>query len=438
MNRDSVEYLSREQWSQWHTELLQSTVNRAFTRVPFYKERMMQVGLSPDNIGSVEDISRLPFTTRDDLSDNYPYGLFSVPLRDIVRIHALRSGHANPVARGLTAQDLRKRTELTARFFKTSGVGADDIVQICLDPGMALHGQDLKEGAENLGALVIPPDPVSTFTRLRIMADFKTTVLVTTPSYGRHLLEIFREKNMPLAALNLKTVILIGETLTDETRMVFEKELDVETRAAYGIFEASGPSMAYECHCKCGLHIAMDHVIPEVVDPETGEKVPDGQPGELVITTVTARANPLIRFRTGDVTSINKETCNCGRTTWRMSPVEARCDNLLTVRGVKISAGQMKKLISDRTGGSELPFLIVLHKWKHLTQIEILIAIDETIFTGSLPQLHRWIRQSEEIFQEAIGISCRIRPVEFDSIEPCLQKGKFAVEEGSFEAGCRG
>lgn len=436
MDKDSAEYLSLEQWLQWHTELLQSTVNRAFNRVPFYRERMKQSAIKPDDIGSAEEISKLPFTTRDDISDNYPYGLFSVPLRDIVRIHTLRSGHVNPVARGLTVQDLRKRTELTARFFRAAGVCADDIVQICLDPGMALHGQDLKEGAESIGALVIPPDPVSTFTRLRIMADFKTTVLVTTPSYGRHLFEIFGEKNMSLAALNLKTVIFIGETLTDETRQFFEKELDVETRAAYGIFEASGPSMAYECSCKCGLHIAMDHVIPEIVDPATGVTVPEGEKGELVITTVTARANPLIRFRTGDVTSITKQICKCGRTTWRMMPVDSRCDNLLTVRGVKISAEQIKKLISDRAGGSTLPFLVVLNKWKHLTQIEILITVDETIFTGSLPQLHYWIRESEDAFQETLGISCRIRPVEFESIEPCLKNGNFAVREDVFSKVC--
>ena len=436
MYKNRAEYLSPEQWLQWHTELLQSTVNRAFKRVPFYRERMEQSAIRPDDIGSVEDISKLPFTTRDDISDNYPYGLFSVPLRDIVRIHALRSGHVNPVARGLTAQDLRKRTELTARFFAGAGVSADDIVQICLDPGMALHGQDLKEGAEDIGALVIPPDPVSTFTRLRVMADFKTTVLVTTPSYGRHLFEIFRERNMSLAALNLKTVILIGETLTDETRTLFEKELDVETRAAYGIFEASGPSMAYECSCRCGLHIAMDHVIPEVIDPATGETVPEGEKGELVITTVTARANPLIRFRTGDVTSITKKPCECGRTTWRMTPVDARCDNLLTVRGVKISAEQVRKLISDRTGGSSVPFLLVLNKWKHLTQIQILIAVDENIFTGSLPRLHNWIRESEDAFQETLGLSCRVRPVEFDTIEACVKNGKFAVQADVFNKGC--
>ena len=431
MNK-SVEYLTPDQWSQWHTELLQSTVNRAFSRVPFYRQRMKDSGVRPEDIGSVEDISKLPFTTRDDISDNYPYGLFSVPLRDIVRIHALRSGHANPVARGLTAQDLQKRTSLTARFFQISGVGPDDIVQICLDPGMALHGQELKEGAESIGALVIPPDPVSTFTRLRIMSDFKTTVLVTTPSYGLHLFEVFNEKNMSLAALNLKTVIFIGETLSDETRALFQQELDVETRAAYGIFEASGPSMAYECQCKCGLHLAMDHVIPEIVDPESGKTLPEGQKGDLVVTTVTARANPLIRFRTGDVTSITREKCECGRTTWRMTPVEARCDGLLTVRGVKISSEQVQKLILDRTGGTALPFLMVLHKWKHLTQIEILLAIDETIFTGSLPQLHHWIRESEEIFQEALGISCRIRPVEFDSIKSFIQDRRFAVDEKAF------
>ncbi len=268
------------------------------------------------------------------------------------------------------------------------------------------------------------------------MADFKTTVLVTTPSYGRHLFGIFRERNMSIAALNLKTVILIGETLTDETRMLFENELDVETRAAYGIFEASGPSMAYECGCKCGLHIAMDHVIPEVIDPATGETVSEGEKGELVITTVTARANPLIRFRTGDVTSITRQACECGRTTWRMTPVNFRCDNLLTVRGVKISAEQVRKLISDRNCGSSLPFLLVLNKWKHLTQIEILIAVDESIFTGSLPQLHHWIRESEDAFQETLGLSCRIRPVEFETIEPCLKSGQFAVQANIFHKGC--
>ena len=434
MQLDRVEYLSPEAWSQWHTELLQSTLNRAYNRVPFYRKRMEETGVSPDDITSVEDIVKLPFTTMKDISENYPYGLFSVPLRDIVRIHTLRSGQPNPIALGYTRQDLKRRTELTGRFFSSAGVSQDDIVQICLDPGMSLHGQDLKEGAEFVGALVIPPDPVSILSRIRVMVDFKTTVLVTTPSYGLYMLETFRERNMPLAALNLKLMILLGETLTQDVRDVFESELEVETRAAYGIFEACGPTMAYECKEKKGLHLALDHVIPEIIDPETQEVLEPGQEGELVITTVTARANPLLRFRTGDITRLHIGTCGCGRTTWRMSPVSGRCDGLAVVRGVKISPEHVKNLIGQATGGRQLSFLIVLGRNKHLTQVDIPVAVDESFFTGSLPQLHNWIRTTEDLFLESLGIRCRIRPVEYRSIAPFLESGEVIVSKARFLA----
>jgi len=435
MELDRVEYLSPDAWSQWHTELLQSTVNRAYNRVPFYRKRMEETGIGPDQIGSVEDIVKLPFTSMKDISENYPYGLFSVPLRDIVRIHTLRSGQPNPIALGYAKPDLKRRTELTARFFRSAGVNEDDIVQICLDPGMSLHGQDLKEGAEFLGALVIPPDPVSILSRIRVMVDFKTTVLVTTPSYGLYMLETFKERNMPLAALNLRLMILLGETLTQDVRDVFVQELDVETRAAYGIFEACGPTMAYECSEKQGLHLALDHVIPEVIDPETLEVLEPGREGELVITTVTARANPLLRFRTGDITKLEINTCPCGRTTWRMAPVSGRCDQIVVVRGVKISPEHVRNLICYSTGGKELSFLIVLGRNKHLTQVDIPVAIDESFFTGSLPQLHNWIRDTEDLFLESMGIRCRIRPVEYRSILPFLEKGHIIVSNAQFLAG---
>ncbi len=435
MELDRVEYLSPEAWSQWHTELLQSTVNRAYNRVPFYRKKLDETGVGPDDIGSVEDITKLPFTSRQDIAENYPYGLFSVPLRDIVRIHTLRSGQANPIALGYTKQDLKRRRELTGRFFRSAGINQDDIVQICLDPGMSLHGQDLKEGAEFLGALVIPPDPVSILSRVRVMVDFKTTVLVTTPSYGLYMLEAFRERNMPLAALNLRVMILLGETLTDETRGIFERELDVETRAAYGLFEASGPAMAYECREKDGLHLSLDHVIPEVIDPETLKVLGPGQEGELVITTVTARANPLLRFRTGDITSLHNETCSCGRTTWRMSPVRGRCDNIVTVRGVKISPDHVQNIINQSTGGKDLSFIIVLGKWKHLTQVEILVAIDDSFFSGNLPELHNWIREIEDLFLESLGLRCRIKPVELRSIKGFLESGENVVDKKRFLSG---
>ena len=435
MELDRVEYLSTEAWNQWHTELLQSTVNRAYNRVPFYRKRLDEVGIGPDDIGSVEDIKKLPFTSREDMAENYPYGLFSVPLRDIVRINTLRSGQANPIALGYTKQDLKRRRELTGRFFRSAGVNQDDIVQICLDPGMSLHGQDLKEGAEFLGALVIPPDPVSVLSRIRVMVDFKTTVLVTTPSYGLYMLETFKETNMPLASLNLRLMILLGETLTDETRAIFERELDVKTRAAYGLFEASGPAMAYECKNKKGLHIALDHVIAEIIHPETLEVLGPGQEGELVITTVTVRANPLLRFRTGDITSLHKKTCSCGRTTWRMSPVSRRSDNIVTVRGVKISPDHVRNIIRQSTGGKNLSFIIVLGKWKHLTQVEIPVAIDDSFFSGSLPKLHNWIRETEDLFLESLGLRCRIKPVELRSIKGFLESGQLIVDRDRFLSG---
>lgn len=426
---EKVEYLSSNAWNQWHTELLQSCINRAYKRVPFYRQKMEELNISPDDICSVEDIVKLPFTTRDDLSENYPYGLFSVPLRDIIRIHTIRSGYINPIALGYTKQDLKRRIELTARFFQNAGVRAEDIVQICLDPGMSLHGQELKEGAEYLGALVIPPDPISAFSRIRVMIDFKTTVLVTTPSYGMHLLEVFKEKNMPLAALNLKLMILLGEPLLKEIRAHFEKELDIETRVTYGIFEASGPTMAYECEEKSGLHLALDHIIPEIIDPNTKQPVEPGEEGELVITTVTARANPLIRFRTGDLTRIDYTPCKCKRTTWKMAPVVKRCDDLIAVRGVKISPEHIKELLKEMTGDQSPEFLIVLNKWKHLTQIELLIAMNDKLFTGNLPRLHQWIRACEDKFQETLGISCRIKPVEKRTIDPFLKDGKQIVDK---------
>lgn len=417
MDNDRVEYLSPDAWLQWHTELLQSTVNRAWNRIPFYMKAMKAAGVTKDDICALEDMGRLPFTSRDDLSRNYPYGLFTVPLRDIVRIHTLRSAQANPVALGYTESDLRYRRRLSARFLAACGVTADDIVQICLDPGMSNIWQDIREGAEHIGALVIPPDSISTGARLRVLVDFKTTVIVTTPSYGLHLLARLEHDDVPVASLSLRNVVLVGETLTDKTRIRLEEGFSAKTWSGYGIFEALGAGMAYECGCRCGLHLAMDHFIPEVIDPESGVPLQPGETGELVITTVTARANPLIRFRTGDITSLDVEPCACGRTTWRMMPVSGRCDDLVTLRGIRISPSHIAEFIAHRVGGTKLPCLMVLRTRDHLMTIELRVAVGEDNFSGSLPELHRWVRDVEQAFEENIGISCRVRPVEFLSIQ---------------------
>ena len=220
-----------------------------------------------------------------------------------------------------------------------------------------------------------------------------------------------------MASLSLRNAVLVGETLDDKTRFSLEEGFSVKTWSGYGIFEALGAGMAYECDYRCGLHLAMDHFIPEVIDPESGAPLKPGEVGELVITTVTARANPLIRFRTGDITSLDVEPCSCGRTTWRMMPVAGRCDDLVSLRGIRISPCHIAEFIADRVGGTKLPCLMVLKTRDHLMTIELRIAVGVDNFSGSLPALHRWVRDVEQAFEENIGISCRVKPVEFSSIK---------------------
>lgn len=423
-----VEYLSEDAWRQWHTELLQSTVNRAYDRVSFYRKVMDSLDVRPDRIKTLEDISMLPFTTRDDLAANYPYGLFAVPLRDIVRIHTLRSSQKHPVVTGYTRQDVEHRKQLAMRFLTVCGVTPDDVVQICLDPGMSILGNVVKEAAEAMEALVIPPDPLSASERLDVMSDFRTTALVTTPTYAMHLLFLLEKKGIPPVSLNLKKGIMLGETLEEDMRQKLEEGFGMELRSAYGIIEAGGPGMAYECREKTGLHLAMDHFIPEIIDPETGAVLPEGSEGELVVTTVQNRSNPLIRFRTGDITTVDRSPCPCGRTTWRIAPISGRSDNLAIVRGVRISPDKIRAVIEGVSNGKSLPFVVMLSEINRLVDIELHVAMDSSAFSGSLPQLHDWVRGLENSFEETIGVSCRVKPVEIRSIEKWLHDGTVFVK----------
>ncbi len=427
MQDNKIEYLSADAWKQWHTELLQSTVNRVYNRVPFYRKAMEERGISPGDINSVKDLARLPFTTREDLSGNYPYNMFAVPLRDIVRIHTLRGSQIAPVVIGYTRQDLKHRRELATRFLRACGVTPDDIIQICLDPGMYVLGQELKEGAEALGALVIPPDPIHTPAQLRILHDFKTTVLITSPSYGKHLLDSLEQAKIPLAGLALKAGIFVAETLKDQIREKLEQTFSIKTVSGYGILEAVGPGMAYECERRSGLHLALDHFIPEVINPVTGEQLPPGQTGELVITTVTTRANPLLRFRTGDLTYLITDQCECGRTTWRMAPVQGRADDIICVRGIRIDPQDLDSLLNTCFNGHIPTYLVVLKNQGHLERVEIWIALGESLFSGDLPELHRWIRSIEKAFKEVIGLGCRVRPVEHRTLQPYLDRGQRVI-----------
>lgn len=427
---ETIERAPLNELLQLQMELLQSTLNRVYNRVPSYQKAMEAVDITPEAVTSLEDIHKLPFTTRQDLIANYPYGQFAVPLRDIIRLHTLSCGISNPIVMGYTKQDVAHRQGLTCRFLSASGVTADDIVQICLDPGMAFLAQELKEAAESIGALVIPPEPMAVQERLRILADFKTSTLITFSSYFQYLFAELAESGIHLANLSLKRVVLLDERLNMGVREEMEREFAVDILCGHGILEVVGPVMAYECDRRKGLHLAMDHLIPEVIDPDTGAVLPHGEKGELVITTLTTKANPLMRFRTGELTRILTEPCPCGRTTWRMEPVSGRTDGLVQVRGLNISLNQVDAFVRRGMGRfssdaplQTAPHLMAVRKERFLERLELWIAIMDDFFAGSLPLLHNWLRDMEMEFEDAFGLSCRMRPVELCTLESYLKQG---------------
>ncbi len=408
-----VEFLSEEGWRQWHLELLQSTINRVYNRVPFYRKLMDEKRISPENITDLAALKRLPFTTREHLEANYPYDLFAVPLRDIVRLHTF-PGPRTPIVKGFTRRDLTSIRRLTARFLMTSGVTSEDIIQICLDPGMAIWIEELKEGAEEVGASVIPPDPQSVHNRLRIMKDFRTSVLITTPSYALYLAHFMREKGISPPE-SLRLLLLVGEGIEMAERLKLEQSLGVTTRLGYGVTEAVGPGMGYECEERDGYHLAADYFLAEVVDPETGADVPSGEVGELVITTLTVKANPLIRFRTGDLCRFLPGACPCGRTTPRISQILGQADGRVSIRGIKISLSYVETLLKEAYG--HLPeFILRIRRENHLEALEIWVAINERLFEPSILGLHRVAQKFERLFEETFGLPCRLKLVEKDHL----------------------
>ncbi len=419
MHPENIEYLSPEEWLQWQLELLQSTINRVYQRVPFYRKLMDQIGIKPEDVKELDDLQRLPFTTREHLAENYPYDLFAVPLRDIVRLHAF-PGPKQPVVKGFTTRDLKAIRQLTSRFLYNCGVSSEDIVQICLDPGMSIWIEELKEGAENLGALVIPPDPQSSSHRIRIMRDFRTTVLITTPSYALHLLHLMKEKGLRPPE-SLKLAILVGEDITPEDRLRLEQGFSLNVRLGYGITEVIGPGMGYECEKKNGYHLAADYFLAEIIHLETGKPLPPGELGELVITTLAVKANPLIRFRTGDLACLIPEPCPCGRTTPRIS-IEGRCDGRVSIRGIKVSLQYIEALLLEVY--HHLPeYLLCIRKQDYLEELELWIAINEKLFEPSILGLHQVAERFERRFKEIFGLPCRVKLVEKAHLEQ-MSKGQ--------------
>lgn len=408
--------MKREDLEQVRLERLQSTLNRAYKNVPFYRKQFDSLRIDPGILSSVQDITRLPFTTREDLGNNYPYGLFAVPLRDIVRISSSAGTTPKPVVVGYTKSDLRVRDTVTARFLAAGGVVDTDVVQICLNPGLSNWGRALKEGAANMGASVMPMSHMSTAKQLMAMQDYKTSVLLTTPSYAMHMVSTMEAISMDAGALALKAILVVGETLTEETRDRLESVFEIDVTAAYGSSDVMGPAIAFECKEKDGLHISEDHFLLEIIDSDGETPCSPDEAGEVVLTTLTAKAFPLIRFRTGDLTFKIPGSCPCGRTFERMSGITGHAGKVLTIRGVKVHPAQIERIISGLAEGFSPCFLIHLYKENHQDMIEIWLEINNIIFSDEVKVLEGWLKQVRRQVFEILGLQVTIKLLEAATI----------------------
>src|SRR5574341_1453161 len=351
--------MDREELEQLQLERLQATLNRVYAHVPFYRKRFDFMGLSPEDITSLADLFRLPFTTKEDLRDNYPYALFAVPMREVVRVHASSGTTGAPTVVGYTRNDIKTWSNLVARILVMGGVTKDDVVQIAFGYGLFTGAFGLHYGAERLGASVIPTSSGQTARQSKVRMEFKTTVLVSTPSYALMIGDTIWEMGIPVSALSLKCGLFGAEPWSEAMRQEIEDTLGIVATDNYGLSEIIGPGVAGECLERNGMHLNEDHFLVEVVDPETLAPVPAGEQGELVITTLTKEAFPMIRYRTRDLTRILPGRCPCGRTGRRIARIAGRTDDMLIIKGVNVFPSQIEKLLFE-IEGTEPHYQIVI------------------------------------------------------------------------------
>jgi phenylacetate-CoA ligase len=425
---DRTETLPREDMELLQLERLKAVVRRVYQKVPFYHERFQERRLKPADIRSLSDLQKLPFTVKDDLRENYPYGFFAVPLEKLVRMHASSGTTGRPTVVGYTKKDLRTWSELVARVVVQAGVKPRDVVQICFSYGLFTGGFGLHYGLERVGATVIPASAGNTQRQIRLMQDFNTTVLVSTPTYALYIAEIAREMGVDPAGLGLRLGLFGSEPWSEGIRQELEAAWGFKATDNYGMSELIGPGVSGECHMQNGLHISEDHFLPEIIDPETGEQLPPGERGELVITTLTKEGLPLIRYRTRDVTSLDYTPCPCGRTTVRMRRVSGRTDDMLIIRGVNVFPSQVEEVLMDIAGVGP-HYQIIVDRQGYLDEFEVQVELAADYFTGKFRDLETLEKTIQERLQNVLQITPKVKLVEYRSLERTTGKAKRVIDK---------
>lgn len=390
---------------------LKQTLEAVYQMVPYYQKIFREIGAEPGDIRSLSDLAKLPFTVKDNLRDNYPYGLFTDALNGVVRLHSSSGTTGQPTVVGYTRSDLEIWAELMARALAGAGADRSSVVHVAYGYGLFTGGLGVHYGAEKLGATVVPFSGGQTRRQVRMMKDLGSTLLACTPSYALNIAETMEEMKIDPGELQLRSGLFGAEPWSDKMRRVIEEKLHIDAFDIYGLSEVMGPGVAYECAAKCGLHIPEDHFIAEIIDPESGAILPEGSTGELVITSITKEALPVIRYRTRDITSLTREPCPCGRTHLRIDKISGRTDDMLIIRGVNIFPSQVESILLD-IGETEPHYQLIVDREGALDTLEIRVELTDQMFSDKVKGLEGLEKLIREEIANLLGISAAVKLVE--------------------------
>ena len=428
MWQPEYEAMPREELKKHQSEKLIWQVKRMYESVELFRKRMDEAGLKPEDIRGVEDLSRLPFSYKQDLRDYYPYGLFAVPMKDIRRVHASSGTTGKQIVVGYTDNDLDLWANCFARMLVAVGADENSFVHVGYGLGLFTGGFGAHDGAVKLGATAIPISAGNTPRQIQTMIDFGSTVLCCTPSYAMYLGETVEEMGVK-DQLKLKAGIFGAEPWTEEMRRQIEEKLGLKAYDIYGLSEIMGPGVSYECEYQCGMHVCEDHFIPEIIDPDTGAVLPEGEWGELVFTTITKEGFPLIRYRTRDICSLNYEPCKCGRTHVRMNKPQGRTDDMLIIRGVNVFPSQIEEVLLN-IGKSVTPnYQIIVDRVNNTDTFEVLVEMSEELFSDDVKNIERTARLISDKLKATLGINPKVTLVNPKSITRSEGKAKRVIDK---------
>jgi phenylacetate-CoA ligase len=419
--------MSRPRLAELQLKRLREVVDRVYARVPYYRQKMEEAGIKPEDIRSLDDLAHLPFTTKEDLRENYPFGLFAVPMEEVVRIHASSGTTGKMTVVGYTRNDIKIWAQVMARTLACAGGTANDRIQVAYGYGLFTGGLGVHYGAEMMGATVIPISGGNTKRQIQIMKDFATTILACTPSYALYLAEGAAEEGIDPKELPLRAGIFGAEPWSENMRKEIEEKLGITAIDIYGLSEVIGPGVASECLEQNGLHVFEDHFLVEVVDPETGKPLPPGEKGEVVFTTLTKEAFPVIRYRTRDISILYPEPCACGRTMTRMHRILGRTDDMLIIRGVNVFPSQIENALLE-IGETEPHYMLVVDRQQQLDELEVWVEVSEELFSDEVRKMEHLENRIRQKIESTLGIGVRVKLVEPKTIPRSEGKAKRVVD----------